>query len=462
MEQNNETAVQLTVIDRSLETFKGGSAILSTHQDRALKAIAVGNKLLAEWVAADAIEDEDARFAVYGTLDVKSNDHLVKCNNARTQMEDARKPITQLMTMIQKMYVEEESKMDPNKSEVPKRIQQNRNSYSSKLALITERKRLAAEAKAKKDQEYVEIVANINNQLAQGLLNYTSTRKQNITNSFNAITLETYEEKSGKLYRMKCDMPEEAKVISLNIPIASRHTDAEVLDIKTKTVNGYNYDQFALNYEKVIRDLKESLVARMPAKKQELQEAEDARILEEKRLAEKAKNDQLLADAKNKKDREAAQLRQKQLEEDQRLADEKRIRDENDRKLREAENQKKLDAEKVLADKQLQDLKDLEIASGTAGTLFTQMESMDGLLNTAPAARTGFKITVSNPAGWVELFTFWYQREGCKLSLDELERKTFLQVKTFCENARKKDNDKIDSVYLQYTETMKAINKKPK
>jgi len=102
----------------------------------------------------------------------------------------------------------------------------------------------------------------------------------------------------------------------------------------------------------------------------------------------------------------------------------------------------------------------LQKTAGQALALFEQ--ASETTEQTGPEARTGLVITVINPAGWVEIFTFWFQREGVKLPVDEIGNKKLEQMKTFCEKVANKTGEKIASKNLKYDTAVKSVNRKAK
>ena len=75
-------------------------------------------------------------------------------------------------------------------------------------------------------------------------------------------------------------------------------------------------------------------------------------------------------------------------------------------------------------------------------------------------ARQGYEIAVSHPVGFTQLFAFWFEREGKNLGIDQLEKKSLGQIKSFCEKHAHKTGEMIESKFLKYKETFKAVNKK--
>jgi hypothetical protein len=411
---------QVTVIDKSIEVFKEGSGILLKHQARASKALLVADAIIKQWEAAYAIQDPDKKREALAAVDQRSNDFLANCGLAKVQMEDSRKAITQLMDMIKKMFTEEESKLDPKKDTKPAVIQSKRNDYARLQLEEQERIRREAEVKAAKAKESVEIKSTIRNNVTQRLLDFLAAKKIAITNSFNAITLEDFDEKSQRLKLMNCSFPLDklTEIISSGVkPFYSKHSQEEVKLMVQTEIDVFDFPSFYYEYEKQLTEVKSSLIDKLPSKKEELEAM--AR-----------------ADANEK------------------------IRLENERLNREALEKKRLEEEAARNKETAEKLEEISKASGTAQVLFDEVAE-SSIVNPAPEARTGFEIKINHPTGWVEIFQLWFQHEGCKMSPDDMGKKSLNQMKTFAEGLAKKEDVKIESKYLVYETAIKSVNRKP-
>jgi hypothetical protein len=410
-----ETATnnQLTIIDKSIDVFKTGSQILRSNQDRTSKALAVGENILK------SIQESGGEISSQ-ELDERANNYLANCSKAKSEMNDARSPVTQLMNTIIKMYTAEENKLDASKADtVPFQIQQHRNKYARKVQEEQDRKRKEAEEKAAKSKEEVEIRAQVKNTIAQALLGYLSSKKTSIVSAFNSITLENFEEKAGKLRLMQCSFsPEKIKEIvgQLPKPYGFRHTDDEIRALVTSEHAQYDVKGFYSEYERQISDLKQELIDKLPSKKQELEA-----------IARADKNE--------------------------------KIRLENERLNREAAEKRRLEEEAEAARKKADEEAELAKAAGTAQVLFDQAEEVS-VVTPAPEVRNGYDIQVLHAAGWVEIFQFWFQREGCKMIIEDMGKKSLNQMKSFAEGVAKKDDVKIESKYLKYEAAVKSVNRK--
>ena len=474
---------QVAVIQRSIKVFEGAADILLTHQTRAAKALSIAQSIQDQWKTSFAIEDPDKRMKALGAADERSMKFLSRCTETSDEMRDARKAITQLMDMLKTLYTTEENSLDPKKGPLPMAIQQQRNAYAKEVIIEQERQKKIAEAKAAKEQEANRLRSFISTTITQKLLDYLATKKVQLTNSFNSMTLEDMEERSEGLRKLNVMFPETkvGQIISYEMPVCYRLDDIEKGTLQIKSHNDYDFKTFYVQYANEIDELKRSLVDRLGSKKSELleakrvaEEAEAARIKEEARQkSEKIKREKEMAKANAEKkaqlEEEArlAEIRNKeklaemerQAEEDRKTAERVRLqREENDR-LR---LQQEADDNRIKAEQDAE----LKRASEDAMTLFQQTADVAGSAAGGPEVRQSIEIAVVHMTGWVELFQFWFQRAGAKMSLEDAEKMTFEKLKKFAEKAAKDTatvkGERIESKFLKYDNAVSAVNRKAK
>jgi phage repressor protein C with HTH and peptisase S24 domain len=152
------------------------------------------------------------------------------------------------------------------------------------------------------------------------------------------------------------------------------------------------------------------------------------------------------------KEREEALTRQRELEaENKRLADEQKRREDAERERLEAEN-KKREEEAQLAINLNQQSKQTEV-------LFDMEASITGSTQ-APEARQGYEIIVSHTIGYGQIFQFYFEKEGKNQPIDKLGNMKLDQMKAYCEKLAHKTGEMIESKYLKYEPSFKAINRK--
>ena len=133
---------------------------------------------------------------------------------------------------------------------------------------------------------------------------------------------------------------------------------------------------------------------------------------------------------------------------------------EEEKKRLEAEAQKRKDeeAKKIIADQEAArkeaEAKASVTASSEAATAIVTAQAT--MTFDAPKVKESYKIEVTNNAAFLIIAQFWFEKEGKTLSQEKIERKTFAQMKSFCEDYATKNDEKINSPFINYVETIKA------
>lgn len=477
-----------TVIDKSMEVFKDGSMILRNHEIISSKALAVGRNIDAAWEEAYAIPEPEKKFAALAELDARSNKYLVNVGTRLKDLKDARAPLTQLMNRISSLYTSQENMLDrDNKAgAVPAKIQARRNQYAKDLLAEEDRKKKEAAKVAAKNKEAVDLRAWIKNAIGQALVNYQASRKMAWTKSFNEITLANIEEKSTNMANVNTAFPasrlRELIFMQGQSPLMHHHNKQEEEAIYIQEWDSYDFQTFYITYGQAMADLKKELQDKLPSKLEELQE--------QKRQADKAEQDRLdelerqriAREAREKAEREATDTKEKerlrlkgikdQQDEQARLD---KIQKENqdkadqllkDQQDREAAETLRLQRESERQSAQVTSTAELGRVAGHSQVLFQEMADTtpSGKL---PSSKKGFEIKVLNLTGWVEIFTFWFERIGVTLSVDDMGKKGLDQMKKDVEAiaAKAQKNGKVDQITsknLIYEDSVKARNVKEK
>lgn len=399
------------------------------------------------------------------TLDGETKELIIKLKKTIEVREEDRKPITQIFTTISKMFTSAEAEIKALISP----LQVYRDDYAKWLHEEAERKKKEAERKAAIETAKHDLKAAITELIGLALANHLATKKQNIHVSFNGITLETYQEKSEKLKGMATafDRGRLGKVLDYEMPAYSHLLTAEDVNVtRIAAHEEYDFDAWVAKHDQEISDLKRELVDKLPSKLTELEAAaeaerqrkeqeEKARIAEEERqkaiaAANAAEKERLEAEAKIAREAEQKKLAELKAKEEQ-LAAEKL--------QREAEEAEQLKAEKAEEERKAKENAEMAAAAAKAATLF------DAAVEATPEnqgveTRTGFDITVTHQAGWVEIFQLWYQNEGVKLGIEDMGKKSLNQMKAWAEKHAKSTGEKISSKYLKYETAVKAVNRK--
>jgi hypothetical protein len=79
----------------------------------------------------------------------------------------------------------------------------------------------------------------------------------------------------------------------------------------------------------------------------------------------------------------------------------------------------------------------------------------------APETKVGYEITVLHPVGFTQIFAIWFEKVGKDLPVDKIGNTKLDQMKAWAEKEALKGT-KIDSKFIQYNDTFKAVNRKAK
>lgn len=442
---------ELTIIDKSLDTFKGAGDILRNNQLRASKATILGKKLIAELKANGNVMTPD--------LDARFQKFLANCAKAKTEMNEDRKVFTQTMTLIASAFTSEENKLDAAKAGTEAyEIQQIRNAYAKQLHEEEQERLRQVKLQQEKDQETINLRSECKKRLSKYVSDAIAAEKMRINNVFNAITLETYEAKSNGLKTMQPVYPY-THFKEFKHGLSSRlYTAAEIETLLILTIS----EEFAPSaelYKMQISELQTYLIDRLESKKQELeaikrqQEEQEREHQEQERIRKEQETANEARRLELEKERQASEERQRlQRIENERLESERKQREQEEADRIKREEDERLRAQEL----EINQNKELE----STMSLFNTAAETAEVTTPKPETRQGFEIEVLNPAGWMQIFQFWFTEEGKSLDNEKIGKSTLDKMKTFCEKAAHKSGTKIESTFLKYTETFKAVNRK--
>jgi hypothetical protein len=184
---------------------------------------------------------------------------------------------------------------------------------------------------------------------------------------------------------------------------------------------------------------------------------ERARIAEEKRQEEikhanAAKKKQLEEEARIAREQEA--FRMEELRKQQAAAD-------AERKQREAEENERM--MKEAADAKIKAEQEAEIKrQGEQTMVLFEQEAALATETAAPEVRQGYEIEILHPVACTQIFALWFENEGKNLPVDKILNTKVEQMKAWAEKHAHKNNVKIESKFLKYNESFKAVNRKVK
>lgn len=344
-------------------------------------------------------------------LDEEVSKYLNKVSATVKNMNERRKPLTQLFDNVRKVFTELEGGIDPKKAgSIPFLLQDARNKYAAKK-MAEERRR----------QEEIRRIQNIENEKRtyrsdieveyyNHFNSYLSTQIESLNSTFNSITLDSFEVKSNAIKEWPLSYAEahfNSLVSKVRFVFIS---ELEAAEIRNSVKSGL-FDKYKEQYLFEMEDCRRECVDKLLSKKRELQELEELR----------------------KTNAEAALKAEKERVERERVEKEKR---ELEAKRKEEEERQRQTA---------------TIQSATMDSLF----SAQATVIPTTKVKVTEKIEILSQQGALECLQMWWLREGQALSIPDLE-KIFKKQITFCEKLANKDDERITSKFIRYVEDVKA------
>lgn len=427
---------QVTVIENSIEVLKTGPQILVGNQQRKQKALIVGSNILT------AIQEK----GMSPEMDERAKNYLININTAGKEMKEERSAVTQIMDQLKKMYTEVEAELDPKKAgTIPAQVQAARDAYAKQVAEEADRKRKEAERAAAEARERIDVKSKLEIRLAEYFNNYLLDKKQKFNNKFNSLVLDSFADDAAAIRAYKPNYSiDHFNAFAPMIP--SILSQDVIHDLATEVKEG-KYETYAALYANEMLALKQEIVDKLPSKFEEL--TEQRRLEIEKRDAERA-----AAAAKNEADRKAAQERQRLAEEAEKKAAE-------ERKQREDAEQARIAEEAAAAQKKAEEDAFIK-KQGEETMVMFEKEAAIAETTPAPEVRQGYEILVLHPVGYTQIFALWFEKVGKDLPVDKIGGTKLEQMKAWAEKEAHKNGTKIDSKFIKYDETFKAVNRKAK
>ena len=388
--------METTALTTTQETLLQAKDIISQNIASSGKAKEVAKKLIEKINASTIADTPEIRF-----LDEECKSFLGKVTKTISAMTERRKPITQAFDQIRKHFTELENELKTG-DEI-QLIQDFRNKFAQHIAEKAAKEEEARRIKAATEQERIEIRAYFKQSFADDLINTLSLAYDSLEGIFNSITLKNCELKKEELR----NFPSEYKPATFKYPYRNYITEEECNHILSEICPG----EIAKNeseYKEKIQEKVRYYLDRFDSKKKELIEIDQASAAEKERIA-KESEERAKREAEKKK-QELLNFSQKQ--------------------------QTVIEAEKTEA---------------SLNTLFDQNYSSPSV-----NVKKTLSIEVNNPAGYGQIFMFWFEREGKNLTNEKIEKKSISQMKKFCEDIANKDGEIISSNFITYKEVITA------
>ena len=392
---------EISIIEQAKTELPNAPAVIAKNQSYLTVYQKSAEKLKTK---AEAELTEAGRLTE--ATDLELNKWQVSAKLAINAANEARTPITQLLTKIAKSFTSIEAEFDT----LYKSIQAPRD--RSAKAIAVENARIAAEAQAKLDKakERVDLDATIEIQLRTKYAIELEADKTYLKNTLNNLTLSDIDQAQSVIEVLTPQFKLDRWVISN--PIPRFHTEIEVAEM-VKALQELRYETVAEHYSRVMEATKTDVINTLPLKKFDLQEFAKAGLEEQNRITKLAKDKA----AKDKADKEIAAE-----QEAANIAEQ-------------VERNKEIAAEKV------NDQHAMTVMSAT---------------KSAPVLKS-YTINVTGKLGWKEIANFWFTHGAPEEDLESFGKKSLSQMKTFAEKFAHKNGVKIESSNLVYEEEVKAV-----
>lgn len=347
-------------------------------------------------------------------LDAELNSWQIKAKDAVKILNERRSLITQMSSKIVSAFTSLENDLNPQvKTSYYVKAQMCRNSYATKLAEEKRQKEQQILNKQKEAQERINVKAEAESQIISSYNTKLFEWKTYVNKLFNSITIESQFEVKKKIEDIKLLYPRD-KFYELPVNITSIYLEKLQLAEIIHNTRVEVYDELATNFRENIEVIKQEVLDKIPSKINELKEMAKA---------SKAQQEELKAQQAEREKQEAERLKN------------------------EAAEAKKQSEQKINEQKE-------------ADKINTLFDAQSQLAEIQPENKTkdGYEIIIKNIAGWGAIFMFFFERHSTVLSVDDFGKKTGNQMKAFAEKAAlKDDNEKIDSIHLEYKPIIKAV-----
>ena len=397
-------ATELIKIDEVKSILSSFPDTIGKNSSSVKKCNEAGQALL------DTIEGE----GMNETIDQAAADYLKKVNVTLKNMDERRKPITQIFDKVRSFFTSQEKEIDPKDSTtIPGKLVVKRNEYAKYKYEEEQRRKKEAEQRARIETEKANYQQTIENSLLSYFNQYLSSKVSELQAIFSNLTHENFDREVIGITVFQTDYPK-SHFDKFSADSATYYISQETKkEIRRNILQG-RYEQLAQQYKAKILNVKQDLIDRIPSKRNELAE------LEQLRLA----NAEAAAKAEELRKQREIEATSKRMEE---------IKREEDAAKQEAA---------------------LKAQQSTIGSLFAGAAA-----SVAPPptnAKVKEKIVIVNLQGYLEVFQMWWLNEGKALPVEELE-KIFKKMITYCEKqANSKDQKHIESQFIRYEADVKA------
>lgn len=393
------------LIDQAPDIYTGAQTIVN-------KALNIGKKLIDEVNK----EKKENNGRISDTLDERLKNYLNNSKNAKKNINDKRSPVTKIFQDVSKLYINLENLLDVNKSDT---FASSIQTFRNELAGIKEAERKERERKLQREkkveEEKVTVRTEIQKQIKEKYYKYIEIVKDKIFSLFIDLTLENWNKQVEELKDFDTKYPEN-HYTSIQTKVDYYYISDEQYNAIRDTQFAFDkYADFSGHFTKNIDTVKVDLIEKLPGKKKELEAINAANAEEAKKLKEKQAK------------REAEEAEKARLEQE---------------------------AQKTNAVIETES----EDAVTKANLLF-DMEAKNAEITTENKVKKQYKIEITNPAGFLLIVSFYFQKEGNGKTVEVLGKKSLNSMVTFAEKYYDKHGEKVYSPHVIYKEVVKALNK---
>ena len=397
-------ATELIKIDEAKNILSSFPDIMGKNTNAVKKCNEAGQALL------DTIEGE----GMNETIDQATADYLKKVSVTLKNMDERRKPITQIFDRIRSFFTSQEKQIDPkDPSTIPGKLVIKRNEYAKFKYEEEQKRKREAEQRARIETEKANYRQIIGDSLLSYFNQYLSSKVSELQGIFSNLTYENFDREVIGITVFQTDYPK-SHFDKFSADSATYYISQETKkEIRREVLEG-KYEQYAQQYKAKIVSVKQDLTDRVPSKRKELAELEQLRLAN---AEEAAKAEEL----RKQREKEAAAKRMEELKKEEEAAKQEAA---------------------------------LKAQQSSIGSLF--MEAAASIAPPPTNAKVKEKIVVLHQQGYLEIFQMWWINEGQTLPVEELE-KIFKKMITYCEKqANGKDQKHIESKYIRYEADVKA------
>lgn len=378
------------------------SAAPQSYQDNQIsreRCITAGQTILAAIQQGGMTDD----------LDQKAAEFIEKARKTVNKMNERRSPVTRLFDSIKSEFTKMENDINPNKADtIPYKLQQLRNQYAAKKRAEEEERRRREAERQQAEQARAKMKQDIEDDFKAQFYARLNQANNGLTAIDNSVTLENYDVSVKAIRDVQTTLPVdfiENLHTTMRIPVGVTIEEIQNAEKETKE---RLMEFFTGTYEYQIQVARDYILDRLPSKKANLERIAQASAEEAARL---------------KAEMEARQRREAELQE-------------TERRRKEEEEQQKAE----LARQQVE-----------IGSLFNSQAAVQDY---QPKTKVSKKIEVLNPEGIMPILIMWWNKEGSKMSVEELT-KIFKKQITYCEKLAK-EGTLIQDESVCYVDDVKA------